>query len=298
MMTSFMDAFTGYARYVAHSITHPVWDNFLSWLILLSALVWMLEIVVPWRSKQKIIRKDFWLDAWYMVFNTIVFSLVGYNAASTIVAEAVQSALSTVLGRETLAIINVHWMPVWAQLVVMFVARDFIQWNVHRLLHRVPWLWEFHKVHHSVEQMGFAAHLRYHWMETIVYRSIEYLPLALFGFGISEFLVVHVIALAIGHWNHANIVVPLGPLRYVLNNPQMHIWHHAKALPEGSYGVNYGISLSIWDYLFGTAWMPDDGRDVTLGFEDREHYPASFLGQLVSPFRTIASALHRRSTNT
>ena len=48
---------------------------------------------------------------------------------------------------------------------------------------------------------------------------------------------------------------PAGPLRFLFNNPQMHIWHYAKHMPH-RYGANYGISLSVWDYLFGTAYMP------------------------------------------
>ena len=105
------------------------------------------------------------------------------------------------------------------------------------------------------------------------------------GFGLQEFFIVHIIALAIGHLNHANIVLPLGPLKYLFNNPQMHIWHHAKEIPEGKYGVNYGISLSVWDYIFGTAWMPSDGRDIKLGFDGVEQYPHGFINQSVEPFR-------------
>jgi sterol desaturase/sphingolipid hydroxylase (fatty acid hydroxylase superfamily) len=167
------------------------------------------------------------------------------------------------------------------------VVRDFIQWNVHRLLHRSEFLWRFHKVHHSVRQMGFAAHLRFHWGETIVYRTLEYIPLAMIGFGIQDFFLVHIFATAIGHFNHSNFRLPLGPLRFIFNNPQMHIWHHAKHLPR-RYGANYGISLSLWDYLFGTDYLPDDGRDIELGFEEVEYYPTSFLDQQWHPFREKA----------
>ena len=76
--------------------------------------------------------------------------------------------------------------------------------------------------------MGFAAHLRYHWMENVVYRVLEYIPLAMIGYGITDFFIVHAFAIVIGHFNHSNLRLPLGPLKYVLNNPQMHIWHHAK----------------------------------------------------------------------
>ena len=64
-----------------------------------------------------------------------------------------------------------------------------------------------------------------------------------------------------------------------------HIWHHAKDLPEGSYGINYGITLSLWDYLFGTVWMPGSGRDIKLGFDEVDRYPHGFINQLLKPFR-------------
>lgn len=279
-----VNAYTGYWTYLVHEITTPSWGNYFYWLVGLSLGVWALELIAPWRTTQNAIRKDFWLDAWYMFFNFFVFSLIGYNAVSDVVVHWLRSGLMSI-GLSSLTVIDASGWPTWAKLLTMFVVRDFIQWNVHRWLHKYPALWEFHKVHHSVEQMGFAAHLRYHWMETIVYRTVEYLPLAMIGFGLQEFFVVHIVALAIGHLNHANIVLPLGPLRYIFNNPQMHIWHHAKELPAGSPGVNYGISLSMWDYVFQTAWMPSTGRDIPLGFENVETYPHGFFRQCIEPFR-------------
>lgn len=279
------NAYTGYARYVWHEISHPSWHNYFYWLVGLSLAVWMLEILIPWRKNQPVIRKDFWLDAWYMFFNFFVFSLIGYAAFSDVVVHFVRQGAAGLLGIQEFEIFDVRGWPAWAQLLTLFFVRDFIQWNIHKLLHAHPRLWEYHKVHHSVEQMGFAAHLRYHWMETIVYRSIEYLPLALFGYSLTDFFMVHIFALTIGHLNHANIVVPLGPLKYVFNNPQMHIWHHAKTLPKNVKSVNYGITLSIWDYLFGSAYIPSNGRDIPLGFDDVENYPSGFFSQMTKPFR-------------
>jgi len=247
--------------------------------------VWSLEIVMPWRKGQPRIRTDFWIDAWYMFFNFFVFSLIGYAALSDVVVYALRSGITMATGIADFSWIDVRQLPGWSQLLILFVVRDFIQWNVHRLLHAAPRLWEVHKVHHSVEQMGFAAHLRYHWGETMVYRTIEYLPLSLFGFGLTDFFAVHILALAIGHLNHANFDLPIGPLRYVFNSPQMHIWHHAKHLPAGVKGVNYGISLSCWDWLFGQAYIPSNGRDIPLGFDHIEQYPRGFFKQLLAPFQ-------------
>jgi len=276
-------SFTGYWSYLKSEILHPSWHNYFYWLLGLSLIVWMLEIIVPWRKGQSIFRKDFWLDGFYMFFNFFLFSLIGYNAISNIAVQAFNDFLG-LFGIANLVAINVATWPKWSQLLVMFVIADFIQWNVHRLLHKVPALWEFHKVHHSVKEMGFAAHLRFHWMETIIYKSIQYIPLAMIGFGIDDFFLVHIFSVAIGHLNHANVYVTYGPLKYLLNNPAMHIWHHAKHLPDGSNGVNFGLSLSIWDYLFGTVYLPSDGRDIELGFPRDENFPKHFLSQVTYPF--------------
>lgn len=279
-------SYKSYANYVWHEISNPSWHNYFYWLIGLSLFAWTLEIVIPWRRNQSIIRKDFYLDFFYMFFNFFLFSLIVYNALSDVVVYFFNNALS-IVGVKNMAAIHMGHLPAWCQLLIMFVLRDFIQWNIHRLLHYNPRLWEFHKVHHSVIEMGFAAHLRYHFMENILYRVLEYIPLALLGFGIDDFFIIHIFALAIGHLNHSNVYLPLGPLKYIFNSPQMHIWHHAEHLPKGSYGVNYGLSLSMWDYIFGTAYIPHDGRDINLGFDHVDTYPRGFLNQLLEPFKKI-----------
>ncbi|SIR02093.1 sterol desaturase family protein [Pontibacter lucknowensis] len=282
----FTSSFSDYGNYLWREMLHPSWGNYFYWLLGLSLFFWLLEVILPWRKGQPVIRQDFWLDGFYMFFNFFLFSLVGFNAISNIGVEAFNDFLG-LFGIQNLIAFEIQSWPVWAQLLTLFVLRDFIQWNVHRLLHRSDFLWRFHKVHHSVQQMGFAAHLRFHWGETVVYRTLEYIPLAMIGFGIQDFFLVHIFATAIGHFNHSNLHIPLGPLRYLFNNPQMHIWHHAKRMPH-RYGANYGISLSVWDYLFGTAYMPQDGRDIELGFEEVEQYPKSFFEQQVYPFRERA----------
>ena len=275
----FLDGYAGYAGYLWHEITHPGWHNYFYWLVAVSAFFFAVEWMRPWHRQQGRFRKDFWLDFFYMFFNFFLFSLVVYNAVANVAVEAFGDLLGLV-GVTNLVALEVSAWPVWAQLVTLFVVRDFIHWNVHVLLHRVPWLWEFHKVHHSVGEMGFAAHLRFHWMENIVYRVIEYVPLAMIGFGIDDFFVVHIFALVVGHFNHSNLHVPLGPLKYVLNGPQMHIWHHAKHLPpEHPHGVNFGLTLSVWDYLFRTDYIPYEGRDIPLGFPGDEDFPQTFAAQ-------------------
>jgi len=277
------DAYYGYFNYLVNEIMYPSWGNYFWWLVGLSLVVWSLELVFPWRKEQAAFRKDFWLDGFYMFFNFFLFSLIAYNAISNVAVEFFNDFLG-LFKIDNLVEIEIDSWPVWGKFLLLFVLADFIQWNVHRLLHRVPALWEYHKVHHSVEQMGFAAHLRFHWMETILYKSIQYIPLAMIGFGLIDFFIVHIFTTAIGHLNHANLKITYGPLKYLFNNPIMHIWHHAKVLPKGRYGVNYGLTLSVWDYLFGTAYIPHSGRDIAIGFDGVEKFPKTFWQQISYPF--------------
>lgn len=280
------DAYVGYSNYLINEILYLHWGNYFYWLIAVSLIAWLLEVFFPWRKDQPLFRKDFWLDGFYILFNYFLFSLVLYNALSHVAVEAFNDFLRAVFGVTNLVAIEIGSWPYALQLLLLFVLADFIQWNVHRMLHRVDWLWNFHKVHHSVKQMGFAAHMRFHFMETIVYKSIQYIPLAMIGFSIEDFFIVHMLTLAIGHINHANVGIDYGPLKYILNNPKMHIWHHARALPEDRrFGVNFGISLSIWDYLFGTDYIPHEGRDIELGYPGDESMPETFGGQVLAPFR-------------
>lgn len=292
MLQKYLDiianSFTGYWNYLVSEIIFsydykPWYENYFYWLILLSLAVWTMEIILPWRQNQPIFRKDFWLDAFYMFFNYFLFSLIIYNAVSNVAVEAFNDFLR-IFGITNLVALQIATLPAWTQLLIAFIVADFIQWNIHRMLHRFPRLWEFHKVHHSVKQMGFAAHLRYHWMETIIYKSIQYIPLAMIGFGIDDFFIIHLISLLIGHLNHANVGWGYGVLGYVFNNPKMHIWHHAKELPN-KYGVNFGLSLSIWDYLFGTAYIPQSGKDIELGFDRDEFFPKKFIAQISYPWK-------------
>lgn len=332
----FLKGYGGYADYLWNDITHPSWKSYFWWLIIVSLFFFILEVIVPWRKKQKVFRRDFWLDGFYMFFNFFIFSLIIYNAASDVIVNLFNNGIKLISSGFDLQASNpMNSWPIWAILLVGFFVRDFVQWWVHRLLHRSDRLWEFHKVHHSVQEMGFAAHLRYHWMETVVYRSIEYVPLALLGIGLHDFFIIHIFTLAWGHFNHSNITVSgkvtggtvgaligvliagnlfdinlvndpsiflqlgiilglaaagsliLGPIMHKLfNSPEMHIWHHTEDLPsERYYGVNFGLTLACWDYIFGTAYVPEEGRNNKLGFPGVEEFPDTFTGQSLNGFK-------------
>ena len=283
------NAYFGYWNYLKHQIIFPNnWDNYFYGLILISLVVWGLEIVFPWRKNQSIFRKDFWLDTFYMFFNFFLLNLIILIALSNTAAGFFDDILGVVgLSISNFQLFDVDNLPLWLGLFIFFIISDFTQWITHNLLHRFEFLWNFHKVHHSVKEMGFAAHLRYHWMEPILYKSMLYIPIAIIGgFDAQHVAIVHFFAITVGHLNHANLGWDYGALKYVFNNPKMHIWHHVKQLPEHTnFGVNFGITLSIWDYIFKTNYIPHDGRDIELGFEGDETFPKDFISQELYPLK-------------
>lgn len=280
-LEAFYNAFINSVTWTWNSITFnvPIHQNYFWGLIIISLVVWFLEIVFPWRKEQSIFRKDFWLDASYMFFNFFIFTIIisGFYNVLELFFESFGLTITS------FQLINLKHLPVWLELVVFFVLLDFVQWFTHVMLHRFEFLWQFHKVHHSVKQMGFAAHLRYHWMENILYKPLKLLAVMLIGgFEPEQAFIVHFVAITIGHLNHANIKLSYGPLKYIFNNPVMHLYHHAYTLPKKhKHGVNYGISLSIWDYIFNTNYIPETSGKITLGYSGDSKMPKNFFRQLV-----------------
>ena len=279
-------SYQGYFNYLKNEILFPNWDNYFYGLIVISLVVWILELLFPWRKNQKVLRKDFWLDLFYLVFNFFLLNLILLIALSNLTEQFVNDFLG-LFGFEltSIQLFSISDLPRGWSLFIFFLISDFVQWNVHRLLHTVPFLWKIHQTHHSVKEMGFAAHFRYNWMEPIVYKTILYLPIILIGgVNLQDVFIVHFISIAIGHLNHANIGWDYGVLKYIINNPKMHIWHHSKKIPNRN-GINFGISLSLWDYLFKTNYIPSDGKDIELGFNNDSEFPEDFIAQELYPLK-------------
>lgn len=241
----------------------------------LSAFVFCLERAFPWRKSQRILRPSLLSDAAYIVFNGHVLGVWLATIASRHVIPALEGlGLSTLLSMQVAA----EW-PVPLQIVACLLLTDFMEWCVHNVLHRVPWLWSLHQVHHSVVdgEMDFIVSFRFHFAEIIVYRTLKFVPLTMLGFGEAALLSHAIIGTLVGHLNHANLNLSWGPGRYILNSPRMHLWHHDFELQSGKT-VNFGIIFSVWDWIFGTAYLPESSP-ARLGFDGVERFPRGFLAQ-------------------
>jgi len=103
--------------------------------------------------------------------------------------------------------------------------------------------------------MDWMGQLRFHWVEGIFYKSLLFLPLLLLDIDAKVLFLSGVFTLGMGYFNHSNLDIDIGPLGYFFNNPRMHLWHHTH--PEsGPTLCNFALNLSLWDWLFGTAYQP------------------------------------------
>lgn len=252
---------------------------YVHWLLLISAAFVLLERLFPWRKAQPLLRRGWLRDLGFLALNGHFFSLwtASLSGALALAATRTLQDLGLRLGGSPVP----RW-PLLVQLVVLLVAADFLQWCVHNLLHRVPWLWAFHKVHHSIATMDWIGNFRFHWMEIVVYKAVQWLPLAWLDASPAAALAVAVVTTVWGDLNHANLDLGFGPFGYVVNSPRMHLWHH-DASSEGGVAKNFGIVLSLWDHLFGTAFWPRVRSPERLGYPGDGEMPAGFIGQVAWP---------------
>ncbi len=172
-------------------------------------------------------------------------------------------------------------LPCWAGLPLCILVADLAQYWTHRAYHEVPLLWRLHAVHHSTKHMDWMAGSRQHILETLITRTLVLGPIFLLGFS-KEVIDAYIIVVGFqAVFNHANVSVRLGPLRYLIVTPNFHHWHHsqdAEALDR-----NYAAHYAFLDHLFGTAvnspkvWPERYG---VLG----DYVPKGFLRQLAFPF--------------
>ncbi len=219
-------------------------------LIASGLLLSLAERIWPREARQGFLRREFGLDLLYLFFNAeVVGALVAIWITRTLPP-------ATILPLRNLFELNgLAAQPLWLQTVVLLVSKDFLQWLVHNLMHRVPALWQFHKTHHSSTDMDWLSNWRFHWFEIVVYQMVLYVPATLLGFSAEAAFGCAIISTAVGHFAHANLRVRIGFLKYIVNSPEMHTWHHVHP-DAGPQDRNFAITFAVWDWLFRTDYLP------------------------------------------
>ena len=248
-------------------------------------------------------------DAGLLVLNTVAYSLlwaVPLQAASDAIATWVWAGLHGQLGPMS---VPLHGVPLHVLATgIIFVAADLGFFLAHLALHRVPWLWAFHKVHHSAEVLVPLTVFRRHPVDIlfeglvsgtvlgVAYGGLAYLA----GYVPSGYLIAgvnavfFVVVLAGFNLQHANVWLSFGPLDRLFISPAAHQIHHSRA-PEHA-DRNFGNLLSIWDRVLGTYTSVSNRHRPALrfGVGGGASGHSTVLGLYVTPFLDVARGLRDR----
>jgi sterol desaturase/sphingolipid hydroxylase (fatty acid hydroxylase superfamily) len=157
-------------------------------------------------------------------------------------------------------------VPTWLAVVVVVLLMDYTLYVWHILVHRVPFLWRFHKVHHADLDMDASTALRFHFAE--IAASIPYRALQIVVIGVSPrdlsiwqtFLMMSIL------FHHSNVELPVRlerRLSRVFVTPRMHGIHHS--IVQVEMNSNWSSGLAVWDWMHGTVRLNVPQQAITIG---------------------------------
>lgn len=259
--------------------------------IILPAICIGIERLWPQLTNYRTFRVGFGSDVIWYLFQTFISRVV----APWVVFLAVWPVF--ILGNLPL---DNYWsgfgpasqLPFVAQVVIVFVAGDFLSYWQHRLFHTKAG-WSIHAVHHSSEKLDWLSSTRFHPFNEIGAQLVYVAPLIALGLSPMAFVVLAPFTATYAVFLHANINLSCGPLRHVIASPTFHRWHHTKAAE--AQNKNFAGFLPLWDVIFGTFYHPQGKVPQVFGVD--ETIPEGFWGQLLHPLRANSESLGASVSN-
>jgi len=173
-------------------------------------------------------------------------------------------------------------LPFWAQVAFYVIVTDFLHYWIHRLFHSAS-MWRYHAIHHSATQVDWTTAYRIHPVNVMLQSSAVSVLMMSLGIAPSVMLFTLPFDVLTAAWVHSNLKWDLGPLKYVIAGPVFHRWHHG--MPGDGGDKNFAPTFSLWDYMFGTFYMPKGRLPENFGTDDH-HFPEGYFAQLVYPFKS------------
>lgn len=174
----------------------------------------------------------------------------------------------------------------WLQLLAALLVCEFGRYWYHRVTHERWGGWVFHMIHHASQRLWVGNASRMHFLDGASLTFFGFV--GLFAGQFSPLVIFWVVVLNsfIGTLAHSNIKMRLGFLNYLFNTPVLHRWHHSRTLREANR--NYGLSLTVWDHVFGTYYNPSRASSEHIGIRNMP-LPDNFLKQLYTPLVALAA---------
>lgn len=209
------------------------------------------------------------------------------------------------------AIENATEANLWVALAytaALLLTEDFFRYWAHRLMHASPFLWQFHKVHHSPEVLVPISQLRTHPVNGLVnlVRSLIAIPLVTGVFVLlfpGELTVMSVLGINAGRFlfdvlgaqlRHSHVWLSWGPvMSRIVISPAQHQIHHSRSSEH--HNRNFGSQFALWDWMFGTLYVPQRREKLELGIgrEETERMQ-TVAGLYFQPFKDAWAVLQRR----
>ncbi len=172
------------------------------------------------------------------------------------------------------------WLELPTQVVLAALVSEFGTYGLHRAMHRVPWLWRLHRVHHSPSRLYWLNGARFHPLDLALSLVVQLSPLVLLGTPSHVILLFTAWTSMNAFFRHSNVHVSLGWLNYVVSMAEVHRVHHEPS----RRAYNYGALLSVWDLVFRTFRFPAEPVRA-VGLPETDRVSPTYLGQLWGPFQ-------------
>lgn len=245
-----------------------------SYLTIVGAAIFFIiaERIWPYTKEQKVLREGFFDDlALYTIAQSYILGILIFTYVINFIDD------STGLSRLQLF----RDVPIWIQLIFFLVTHDLYIYWMHRWQHSNKYLWRIHEAHHSPKKVDWLSGSRSHVLEILINQTIEFLPIVLLGSPPEVIAYKGVISAVWGMYIHSNINVRTGKLQRIINGPEMHRWHHSTGKGRNR---NFATKLAIWDWIFGTAFLPETKPDE---YGLKTFFPAHYFKQTLYAFRTF-----------
>lgn len=200
-----------------------------------------------------------------------------------------------------------EWCIMLAFTLSLFVLDDFSKYAVHRLLHRIPVLWAFHKVHHSATSLNPITVFRTHPVEGVIFTLrgalVQGACIAIFVFVFgSKVQLMTVFGASVLNYafhalganlRHSHISIGFWrPVERIFISPAQHQIHHSAAARH--HDKNFGVALAIWDSMFGTLCFSQNDQVLEYGLENQSQIDPHRLSKLyLQPFLEASGIVHR-----
>jgi sterol desaturase/sphingolipid hydroxylase (fatty acid hydroxylase superfamily) len=234
-----------------------------------------LERLFPKRADQHIFRNEWREDLFYYFLSSMLVQIFAFTTFAP--SNFILDNLKIDGLRQWVAA-----LPLLVQILAIMVLTDFVQYWLHRAFHRVPFLWGFHAVHHSAQQMDWIAGARMHFFEIIILRAATATPAFTLGFSQEALQIYLLIVYVLSTFVHANLNWKLGWMERLLVTPRFHHWHHG--IEKEAIDVNFAIHFPLYDKLFGTYHMPENQWPSGYGIGGHP-VPQGYWKQFLYPFR-------------